>query len=303
MKHQNRVEEFRYKEPEFAYQRVLFKECVIAGVSFHIGPDDEIWEELHEGAEVALVRERSNPHDSNAVAIALADDYDGDPDNFDFDLILGYVPRSDNAELARLLDAGYADKLSAKITGFRRYGNPNSRLRISIYLESMKPLRTKPNLLRATTIGLEELIGLDLDLRRSGTAYMRFGGFYERDVFEPEEGDSVVAVYDDDPEVTVLYLLRVLATGERCKDYVDDPECLDMVDDCAPYILTNICGPVVVNKNEQTPLSGVDLAGLDPMEYLSDEYSDRFKHIFDSVLGGIVAEDRCKRRESEDQID
>ncbi|MDE6084499.1 MAG: HIRAN domain-containing protein [Muribaculaceae bacterium] len=66
--------------------------------------DDEIWDELEVGTQIALICDRNNKHDRNAVALALADDYDGCHDDFDFDFILGYVPRTDNAELAAMMD-------------------------------------------------------------------------------------------------------------------------------------------------------------------------------------------------------
>lgn len=42
-----------------------------------------------------MIRERANKHDRNAVAVALADDMEGDTENFDFDCIIGYVPRKE----------------------------------------------------------------------------------------------------------------------------------------------------------------------------------------------------------------
>ena len=58
--------------------RVLYKECKIAGITFHDLKD--IWDELYEGVELALVREIDNKHDKYAIAVALADEYDGDPE-------------------------------------------------------------------------------------------------------------------------------------------------------------------------------------------------------------------------------
>ena len=75
----------------------------MAGVSFHLNYDDELWDELEVGAKVALVREKSNKLDKNAVAIALADDYDGDPEDFDFDFILGLFPKRRMSRLFRCL--------------------------------------------------------------------------------------------------------------------------------------------------------------------------------------------------------
>lgn len=275
----------RYWEPHFKYQSVFFKECAVAGTSFHIEADDDIWNELEEGTEIALVRDKNNKHDSNAVAVALADDYDGDPDDFDFDFILGYIPRNQNEELARMLDAGYEDKLTAKVTSYRNYGNVNNRIRITIYLESLKPLYVRPNLLRADTIDLNTLRFIDMELKERGTVYRRYGGFYDDNrKINPIVGEKIVTIYDEDSEFFVLYLLRVLATGSKCELYIDDPDSLVMVDDCCPYILTNVCGPVLVKRNERNFLSELDISNLDPMKYLNECLSKNFERLFREVL-------------------
>ena len=49
--------------PENVYKekrRVLYKECQIAGITFHDLGD--VWDELYEGAELALIREKDNTH-------------------------------------------------------------------------------------------------------------------------------------------------------------------------------------------------------------------------------------------------
>ena len=90
------------------------------------------------------------------MAVALADVYDGDPEDFDFDFILGYIPRNQNEVLACMLDAGFGQKISAKITTYKNYGNVNNRIRITIYLQSNKPLIARPDFLRASTLDLRE---------------------------------------------------------------------------------------------------------------------------------------------------
>jgi hypothetical protein len=58
---------------------VLIQESPIAGFQFHRG--DAIWSSLDVGEELALVRESSNTHDPDAVAVYFHDQQ------------LGYVPR------------------------------------------------------------------------------------------------------------------------------------------------------------------------------------------------------------------
>ncbi len=112
---------------------VIMYEGPIAGLSFHISYDDEIWQELDQNTELVLVRDRLNQYDPNAVAIALAGDYDGNPDNFDFSFILGYVPRTSNKKIAELIDEGKENELIVMISQIRYTGQINNRIQIRIY--------------------------------------------------------------------------------------------------------------------------------------------------------------------------
>ena len=102
------------RQEPLASERKALLECAVAGIGFH--DIDDVWDELYVGAKIALVRERCNKYDRNAVAVALADDYDGDPDDFDFNFILGYIPRTCNSAIAVILDMGHEDIIEAEIT-------------------------------------------------------------------------------------------------------------------------------------------------------------------------------------------
>jgi pyruvate formate lyase activating enzyme len=115
-------------------EQVLFKECAVAGISYHIDAEDELWQELEVGQPIALVRDRHNEYDPFAVAVALPEDYNGHPEDFDFDLILGYLPRNENEEIAKLLDMGWEDSLTASLSTVKRTGKLNDRLRVAIVL-------------------------------------------------------------------------------------------------------------------------------------------------------------------------
>ena len=53
-----------------------------------------VWERMKIGDALTLVREPANPHDTNAIRI----EWQG--------ATLGYLPRRDNADLARQIDLG-----------------------------------------------------------------------------------------------------------------------------------------------------------------------------------------------------
>jgi len=92
----------------------------IAGYQYHAGPSLE--EELRVGEPLTLVREPENPHDPFAVRL----DWQGRN--------LGYLPRNENAEIARLLDAGEA--LVASIAGIDREAEPWERVRVRVEARS-----------------------------------------------------------------------------------------------------------------------------------------------------------------------
>jgi ethanolamine utilization protein EutP (predicted NTPase) len=105
--------------------------CYIAGLQFH--DIEKIWPKLNVGTRLALVRDRNNKYDRNAVAVALESDYDGDSDNFNFNLILGYIPRRNNEEIAELLDEGI--KLFGEIRELNEHAHYSHRILIGVCVD------------------------------------------------------------------------------------------------------------------------------------------------------------------------
>jgi hypothetical protein len=95
---------------------VLIQESPVAGFQFHNG--DAIWSSLSVGDELRLVRESSNTHDPDAVAIYFHDDK------------LGYVPSAENSAISQMLDRG--ENLQARISRLLMDEDPWQRVRISI---------------------------------------------------------------------------------------------------------------------------------------------------------------------------
>lgn len=124
----------RVTKPTPPQEKIVFQQFAVAGVSYHIEIDDQLWDELEAGQRVALVREYTNKYDPNAVAIALADHFNGDVENFDFNDILGYVPRTENLRIAQLIDMGWGDALEGRLTAVDRIGPLQDRLRLTVYL-------------------------------------------------------------------------------------------------------------------------------------------------------------------------
>ena len=93
--------------------RIVVQNAPLAGFVYYDGKD--VWDRMKRGDRLALVREPANPHDPNAVRI----EWQG--------RMLGYVPRKDNADLARQMDHGAA--VDARVTELNKA--PNGRHRIS----------------------------------------------------------------------------------------------------------------------------------------------------------------------------
>jgi len=72
------------------------------------------------GDALALVREPDNSHDARAVRV----EWQGH--------MIGYVPRRENADVARLLDRG--QKLAARIVRLSDVRDPWSRVRFEILI-------------------------------------------------------------------------------------------------------------------------------------------------------------------------
>lgn len=258
------------ENPQF--QRRMILECPVAGIAFH--DINDIWDELYVGAEIALVRDSDNKYDTNAVAVALAGDYDGNPENFDFDYILGYIPRKDNQTIAAMLDMGWQDLIEAEISEMNDHAPYNDRLHITVYIRSKEPQKPKDNRLRIKTFDDDEewsaFIG---ELWDKGVSFFRWGGFPPWELDLPEKGDKVVFLLKGDDE-TKVYLMMVIALGDDCAPFVDDPERLHMIDDCGPYVLSVVKGPLYVKNEELAFLDGLPADIWQPDFKLDKDASD-----------------------------
>ena len=101
--------------------RIVVQDAPLAGFVYYDG--QAVWERLKLGDRLVLVRESANPHDANAIRV----EWNGH--------MVGYVPRSDNADLARQMDHGA--RVEARITELQRLANGRNRISYEIYV----PLR------------------------------------------------------------------------------------------------------------------------------------------------------------------
>jgi hypothetical protein len=256
-----------------------YRFCYVAGISFH--NINDIWDELCIGAKLALVRQPDNKYDKNAIAVALADDYDPeDPDSFDFNFILGYIPRSENEELAAMMDEGY--KVGAVVTELNRHAPYNKRLGITIirYGENPKPSARYRALEIVTD---DEFSDIQKSLLTDGFIYQRWGFWHERRIALPIKGEKVVLLHKHKNN-TVLYLTIVGAVGDDAIYFIDEDK-VRAIDDRAAFILFNSVGPVVVPNWSLDFLDKEDIETMTPSEkFLSKSAQTKLTQIFTSAL-------------------
>ena len=96
--------------------RIVVQHAPLAGFVYYDG--QAVWERMSAGDRLTLAREPQNPHDSNAIRL----EWQGS--------MIGYVPRKDNADLARQMDHGA--RPDARITELSKAGNGRHRISYEI---------------------------------------------------------------------------------------------------------------------------------------------------------------------------
>lgn len=97
---------------------ILLQDSPLAGFQYHAGKT--LWPQMQVDDALTLVREPDNPHDARAVRV----EWRGHK--------IGYVPRRENADVARLMDGGQT--LVARIARLAEVRDPWSRVRFEILI-------------------------------------------------------------------------------------------------------------------------------------------------------------------------
>lgn len=98
--------------------RMLVQSSPLAGFQYYAG--EALWQEMHEGDRLTLIREPQNPHDANAVRV----EWRGQK--------LGYLPRAANRAVADAMDAG--ERVDARIAKLRAHRNPWQRMLVEVFV-------------------------------------------------------------------------------------------------------------------------------------------------------------------------
>jgi hypothetical protein len=99
--------------------RVLVQSSPLAGFEYYEA--GAVWSELKPGDRLQLEREPDNVHDAHAIRVTWRG------------RMLGYVPRRENAHLARQLEHGV--RLEARIVNLTEHRNRRRRLEFEVYVD------------------------------------------------------------------------------------------------------------------------------------------------------------------------
>ena len=102
--------------------RIVVQHAPLAGFVYYDGK--AVWERMKPRDRLTLARDSSNPHDANAIRIEWQD------------RMLGYVPRRDNADLARQMDLGARPE--GRITALSKAGNGRNQISYEISIPLKK---------------------------------------------------------------------------------------------------------------------------------------------------------------------
>ena len=95
---------------------LLLQDSPLAGFQFHAGK--KLWPQMHVGDSLSLIREPQNVHDSRAIRVEWQGQH------------IGYVPRRENTDIARLMDHGVP--VVARISRLAQSRDPWARVRFEI---------------------------------------------------------------------------------------------------------------------------------------------------------------------------
>jgi hypothetical protein len=101
-----------------ASARIVVQHAPLAGFVYYEGQG--VWARMQRGDRLSLIRDPANPYDPNAIRL----EWQGH--------MLGFVPRKENADLARQMDHGAQP--DARITELGKHGNGRHRISYEIFV-------------------------------------------------------------------------------------------------------------------------------------------------------------------------
>ena len=107
-----------------------FMDCHLAGRMYHDA--DTVWNQLTVGTKLRLLREADNRHDPDAVQVVY---YDKETEE---NVLLGYIPSTDNEQLAIFMDMGWGHLFECRICQVNPEAHPERQIHLSIKVRRNK---------------------------------------------------------------------------------------------------------------------------------------------------------------------
>lgn len=104
----------------------FFKECHLAAMQYYDA--DLVWNDLKVGSLLRLVRDEDNRFDSNAVAVM----YDKGRKYRREEYHIGYIPSSENKEIATFLEMGWDNAFECRISKITPDAHYENQIRLTI---------------------------------------------------------------------------------------------------------------------------------------------------------------------------
>jgi len=104
---------------------LLLQDSPLAGFQFHAGK--KLWPQMQVGDRLTLIREPQNVHDRLAIRVEWREQK------------VGYVPRRENGDIARLMDHGVP--VFARISRLAQSRDPWARVRFEILSPQAKTMQ------------------------------------------------------------------------------------------------------------------------------------------------------------------
>jgi hypothetical protein len=113
--------------------QTFFMDCHLAGRKYYDA--DLVWDYLRVGQPLRLERDLQNPHDPYAVQVIC--NKDGE------DYLIGFIPRSDNKQIAGFLEMGWTDLFDCRISSINPDTHPENQVRLTISIKRAPAVSTK----------------------------------------------------------------------------------------------------------------------------------------------------------------
>lgn len=105
-------------------KKKYFMDCHLAGKQYHDA--DEVWDKLKVNTELKLARDYENKYDPDAVAVIYVDN------DANEEFCIGYIPGSENKEIATILEMGWEDIFECRISSINEKAHPEQQIHLTI---------------------------------------------------------------------------------------------------------------------------------------------------------------------------